>query len=251
MIVPENGSTPDQLCLAEIWDEYERVRQSRRSERGTSKASPFVIPLSTIETRPTPRNTDGFAIPTVPASMVKLTAEFKRRRTVARTVNKIKYDRLISTRHLRKTPAEDEIAKGEIDIGDIFFDMPRAQDPPAMTDENENQDREQDNPAIPTTQRESTQANRRIRRKKMCVSIDFYTDKFGLFRTTHRNSGGMYVTVLNLDYTDRDQPRNHHLLGFTPFGTDFEEAAKPIMVELRHLSKGKYTPLPTAKLMYL
>ncbi|KAL7268967.1 hypothetical protein RUND412_008387 [Rhizina undulata] len=40
---------------------------------------------------------------------------------------------------------------------------------------------------------------------------------------------------------DRKQPRKKHLVGFVPFGGTFQDAAKPILIELKQLPHGKLT----------
>ncbi|RPA73174.1 hypothetical protein BJ508DRAFT_334297 [Ascobolus immersus RN42] len=71
------------------------------------------------------------------------------------------------------------------------------------------------------------------------LMMDFYCDKFGVFRTTHRSSGGLYTTLLNLNYRGRDQPRNHSCVGFIPNGTSFQGGAIQILREFGELAKGK------------
>ncbi|RPA78517.1 hypothetical protein BJ508DRAFT_329142 [Ascobolus immersus RN42] len=114
---------------------------------------------------------------------------------------KIIVHELVHTRHLRYLLAEDEIRKGEVSMAKLQEDSENG-------------------------------------KKHIGVVIDFYTDKFGTFRTTHRSSGGMYSGLNNLNQAGRDQPRNHSLLGFVPNGGSFETAAEPIVTSLRKAARG-------------
>ncbi|RPA72063.1 hypothetical protein BJ508DRAFT_335411 [Ascobolus immersus RN42] len=110
----------------------------------------------------------------------------------------IAMERLISAGHCRKTSAELEIEKGEIDL-----DALGASEIPVKG-----------------------------------IVIDLYSDKFGVFRTAHRTTGGVYMTLLNLDYRGRDQCQNHTLCGFIPHGAKFSETGQSLMVQLAALAKG-------------
>ncbi|RPA82405.1 hypothetical protein BJ508DRAFT_325673 [Ascobolus immersus RN42] len=73
---------------------------------------------------------------------------------------------------------------------------------------------------------------------RLGLMMDFYCDKFGVFRTTHRSSGGLYATLMNLNYRGRDQPRNHACVGFIPNGTSFQGGAMQVLKEFATLAKG-------------
>ncbi|RPA86887.1 hypothetical protein BJ508DRAFT_321456 [Ascobolus immersus RN42] len=117
----------------------------------------------------------------------------------------IKMDRLIAAGHIRKTTAELEIEKGEIDLSELKKEK---YNPPAGT--------------LP----------------RLGVVIDLYSDKFGVFRTAHRTTGGIYMTMLNLDYRGRDQCRNHTLCGFIPHGAKFSETGQSLLEQIAVLAKG-------------
>ncbi|RPA82937.1 hypothetical protein BJ508DRAFT_325096 [Ascobolus immersus RN42] len=112
--------------------------------------------------------------------------------------------RLVSAEHLPKTLAEDEIDAGEIGTTETI--------------------------SIPYDE-----LHKRPRVITLCV--DFYIDKFGVFRTTHRSSGAMYLTFHNMNYKGRDQVRNHFVVGFSPNGADTQVSAAPIIREIRQLSR--------------
>ncbi|RPA75145.1 hypothetical protein BJ508DRAFT_332354 [Ascobolus immersus RN42] len=111
----------------------------------------------------------------------------------------ITMDRLIAAGHLRKTTAELEIESGEIVLDELSNDK-----------------------SLP----------------KLGVVIDLYSDKFGVFRTAHRTTGGIYMTILNLNHRGRDQCRNHTLCGFIPHGAKFSETGQTMMGQLKELAKG-------------
>lgn len=75
-----------------------------------------------------------------------------------------------------------------------------------------------------------------LRIRTIGICVDFYIDKFGVFRTTHRSAGGMYLTIHNQEYQGRDQPRNHFVLGFTPNGAETQDGMMPIMRSLKRLA---------------
>ncbi|RPA70747.1 hypothetical protein BJ508DRAFT_336847 [Ascobolus immersus RN42] len=90
--------------------------------------------------------------------------------------------RLIHAGHLRETLAELELRKGEFSWDDLQASKDGKKPP------------------------------------RIGVYVDFYVDKFGVFRTMHRSAGGLYTTLLNLNFRGRDQPRNHACEGFLPNG---------------------------------
>ncbi|RPA72783.1 hypothetical protein BJ508DRAFT_342788 [Ascobolus immersus RN42] len=138
MIVPEVGSTPDPLRLLELWKEHDDSTKPQRLARELN-AGGVPQPNRRQGTKPkTFGNTDkdGFAVPSTPASQLPndnpediAKKRYAKQRRLERTRNKIRFSELVSTRHLRKTVAEDEIEKGEISLDEIFFDR----DPPPPT----------------------------------------------------------------------------------------------------------------------
>jgi hypothetical protein len=75
------------------------------------------------------------------------------------------------------------------------------------------------------------------------IAIQIYTDKFGIFRTTHRNAGGIYMSILNLPLRMRSLLKNWLLLGFTPYGSAFEDTIVPIFRQLKEFQFGKLVSL--------
>lgn len=251
MVVPERDSTPDPLKLMDEWMDNNAhiIRKEREADKAAERASksrrrmpdttsksnsqPSIqIPRKTRRSassqphsqQPQPTPTE-FVRPTIPASAMT------KRRRLEKLNNKFCFDRLVSTSHLRKTLTEDEIGNGELVLDELYFDRDHAPDAGQAAPDPESPSQDSPNAESIDTH------TRKKKRRKIGISIDFFTDKFGIFRTTHRSSGGMYITIMNLDYKDRDQPRNHSLLGFTPFGASFEDAAKPIFIELAKLAK--------------
>ncbi|RPA74127.1 hypothetical protein BJ508DRAFT_333369 [Ascobolus immersus RN42] len=146
----------------------------------------------------TTRGRTAGASPTPPPSPSKTTPGRKGKTTIV-------VARLVSIFHCPRTLTEGEIEKGEIHFRDLLFT---------------------DNPAVDTNGD-----------KVITVCIDYYIDKFGVFRTTHRNVGGMYMTMHNLNVRGRDQPRNHFVLDFSPNGASTQESSIPMCEELRDLAK--------------
>lgn len=95
--------------------------------------------------------------------------------------------KLIPSDHIDKTPAEAELEAGEIDVSDITT--------VAVASSCQSEDG-----------------------KVLTINVDFYIDKFGVFRTTHRSAGAMYLTFHNMNCKGRDQIRNHFVVGFSPNG---------------------------------
>lgn len=76
-------------------------------------------------------------------------------------------------------------------------------------------------------------------------------DRFGVFRTAHRTTGGIYLTILNLNHRGRDQPRNHNLCGFVPNGAKFSDTCGSMMEELRDLAKGVHMTVNGKEVMVI
>ncbi|RPA74411.1 hypothetical protein BJ508DRAFT_333120 [Ascobolus immersus RN42] len=115
---------------------------------------------------------------------------------------RVLFVKLIHAGHLRETLAELEFRKGEFNWDDLE-DSKEGRKPP-----------------------------------RIGVYVDFYVDKFGIFRTTHRSAGGLYTTLLNLNFRGRDQPRNHACQGFLPNGCEFHNGGREILMEYAELAKG-------------
>jgi len=83
------------------------------------------------------------------------------------------------------------------------------------------------------------------------IAIQIYTDKFGIFRTTHRNAGGIYMSILNLPLKVRSLLKNWLLLGFTPYGSAFEDTIVPIFRQIKEFQFGKPVTLPSGRRIIL
>jgi hypothetical protein len=83
------------------------------------------------------------------------------------------------------------------------------------------------------------------------IAIQIYTDKFGIFRTTHRNAGGIYMSILNLPLRMRSQLKNWLLLGFTPYGSAFEDTIVLIFQQLKDFQFRKLIDLPSGRRIIL
>ena len=68
--------------------------------------------------------------------------------------------------------------------------------------------------------------------------IDLYYDDFGTFRTVYHSLGGLYVQFGNMPLELRQQLKNHFLLGFVPFGGEFEDVIKPFVNDIKKLQNG-------------
>ena len=69
--------------------------------------------------------------------------------------------------------------------------------------------------------------------------LDLYYDDFGTFRNVFHSLGGVYVQFGNMPAHMRKQLKNHFVIGFVPFGGNFNEFIQPFVNELREFEKGK------------
>jgi hypothetical protein len=72
------------------------------------------------------------------------------------------------------------------------------------------------------------------------IFIDLYFDDFGTFRTSYHSLGGLYVQFGNFPLKLRQQLKNHFLIGFVPFGGNFEDVIRPFINDLLILQKGLF-----------
>jgi hypothetical protein len=70
------------------------------------------------------------------------------------------------------------------------------------------------------------------------IMLDIYYDDFGTFRTVYHSLGGIYLQFCNMPLQLRKQLKNHFVLGFVPFGGEFDDVMKPIVNEIKSLEKG-------------
>ena len=65
--------------------------------------------------------------------------------------------------------------------------------------------------------------------------LDLYFDDFGTYRNVYHSLGGIYLQIGNMPAYQRKQIKNHFVLGFVPFGDNFNKFIKPF----RSLNKKK------------
>lgn len=69
--------------------------------------------------------------------------------------------------------------------------------------------------------------------------LDVYYDDFGTFRNVYHSLGGVYVQFGNMRARQRKLLKNHFVLGFVPFGGNFNDFMKPFISEMKELEQGK------------
>jgi hypothetical protein len=72
------------------------------------------------------------------------------------------------------------------------------------------------------------------------IFVDLYYDDFGTFRTAYHSLGGLYIQFGNMPLKLRQKLKNHFLIGFVPFGGNFEDVIKPFINDILLLQKGLY-----------
>jgi len=68
--------------------------------------------------------------------------------------------------------------------------------------------------------------------------IDIYYDDFGTYRNVYHSLGGVYIQLGNMPLDIRKRLRNHFVLGFVPFGGDFNEFIHPFILDMKRLEQG-------------
>jgi hypothetical protein len=71
------------------------------------------------------------------------------------------------------------------------------------------------------------------------IFIDLYYDDFGTYRNVYHSLGGVYLQFGNMSFNMRKKLKNHFVLGFVPFGGNFDDFVKPFIKEMQQLEKGK------------
>jgi hypothetical protein len=71
------------------------------------------------------------------------------------------------------------------------------------------------------------------------IFLDLYFDDFGTYRNVYHSLGGVYIQFGNMSAYQRKSIKNHFVLGFVPFGGDFNEFISPFISEMKELEKGK------------
>ncbi|GES88262.1 hypothetical protein GLOIN_2v1790940 [Rhizophagus clarus] len=69
--------------------------------------------------------------------------------------------------------------------------------------------------------------------------LDIYYDDFGTFRNVYHSLGGVYVQFGNMPARQRKLLKNHFILGFVPFGGNFNEFMLPFISEMKEFEQGK------------
>jgi hypothetical protein len=69
--------------------------------------------------------------------------------------------------------------------------------------------------------------------------VDLYYDDFGTYRNVYHSLGGVYIQFGNMPIFMRKLLKNHFLLGFVPFGGNFDEFIQPIIMEMKALERGQ------------
>ncbi|GBC32802.2 hypothetical protein GLOIN_2v1880882 [Rhizophagus irregularis DAOM 181602=DAOM 197198] len=72
----------------------------------------------------------------------------------------------------------------------------------------------------------------------MKIFLDIYVDDFGTFRNVYHSLGGVYLQIGNMLQSHRKSLKNHFLIGFVPFGANFEDFIKPILQDIKRLESG-------------
>lgn len=71
------------------------------------------------------------------------------------------------------------------------------------------------------------------------IFLDLYYDDFGTFRNVYHSLGGIYIQFGNMPTHQRKLIKNHFVLGFIPFGGNFNEFMVPFISEIKDFEKGK------------
>ena len=71
------------------------------------------------------------------------------------------------------------------------------------------------------------------------IFLDLYYDDFGTFRNVYHSLGGVYIQFGNMPAHQRKLLKNHFVLGFVPFGGDFNEFLQPFISKMKKLEQGK------------
>ncbi|GES82480.1 hypothetical protein GLOIN_2v1790940 [Rhizophagus clarus] len=69
--------------------------------------------------------------------------------------------------------------------------------------------------------------------------LDIYYDDFGTFRNVYHSLGSVYVQFGNMPARQRKLLKNYFVLGFVPFGGNFNEFMLPFISEMKEFEQGK------------
>jgi hypothetical protein len=70
------------------------------------------------------------------------------------------------------------------------------------------------------------------------IFLDIYVDDFGTYRNVYHSLGGVYMQFGNMPLSLRKQLKNHFLIGFVPFGANFNDFIKPALQDIKSLENG-------------
>ncbi|RPA82971.1 hypothetical protein BJ508DRAFT_325129 [Ascobolus immersus RN42] len=209
IVVPEDDSRYDDSFIVEHFSQKpdgkdSRGRDSKDNTKSSSIASPSPVRRSGRQ-RSQSYNSGCGSSDSDSATTTKGPPSKRGRKSCE--VSIITFTDIVDPKHLRKTMAEEELENGEVNLVELC--------------------KESDTDPI----------------RRICLNLDWYFDEFGVFRTTHRKTGALYITPHNLDPAGRDQPRNHSVIGFVPAGGKYSECAVPLLKEMAKLAKGFKTRL--------
>jgi hypothetical protein len=63
--------------------------------------------------------------------------------------------------------------------------------------------------------------------------VDIYYDDFGTYRNVYNSLGGVYIQLGNMPFDIRKQLRNHFVLEFVLFGSNFNEFIRPFISDIK------------------
>jgi hypothetical protein len=70
------------------------------------------------------------------------------------------------------------------------------------------------------------------------IFVDIYYDDFGTYRNVYHSLGGIYIQFGNMPFDIRRRLRNHFVLGFVPFGGNFDDFIQPFISDMKRLEQG-------------
>ncbi|CAG8774458.1 5405_t:CDS:2 [Gigaspora margarita] len=70
------------------------------------------------------------------------------------------------------------------------------------------------------------------------IFLDIYFDDFSTYRNVYHLLGGVYLQFGNMPLNFRKQLKNYFLIGFVPFGADFNDFIIPILEDIKCLESG-------------
>ncbi|RIB01880.1 hypothetical protein C2G38_2255935 [Gigaspora rosea] len=68
--------------------------------------------------------------------------------------------------------------------------------------------------------------------------IDIYYDDFGTYWNAYHSLDGVYIQIGNMPFDVRKSLRNHFVLGFVPFGGNFDDFIHPFVSDMKQLEQG-------------